>query len=101
MALQLDFRKLKRELSKLEDLDTEQVYLPETIDRDKFAKFERMLKAKTPDEISDISVEDLISMYSDLEDFCKVICFDVLLKDSFPQAMQRMRSETSGLRRVL
>lgn len=44
-------------------------YLEESVDREKFMLFLRIMKAKCPSDISDISVEEIISLYTHIADF--------------------------------
>ena len=45
--------------------------LDESVDEEKFKVFFRIMKAKDPEEILDISVEEIISLYEYVGDFSK------------------------------
>lgn len=47
-----------------EDMDADSYSLSKEIDRVDFDKFYRIMTAKTPDDISDISTEDILGMFA-------------------------------------
>ena len=55
----------------VKEVDTDFVNLPDDIDREKFMLFLRIMKAEAPADISDISTEEIISLYEHLAVFSR------------------------------
>ncbi len=99
MATVLNFNTLAKELAAEEDIQTDKIFLPEFIDGEKFSLFERILQARTPEEIEDISVDDILGIFPNLGDYCNIICFDNIVSPTIGEKMQKYRSSNS--RRII
>lgn len=51
------------------DLTISGYSIPDTVDAEKFQMFYRIMEAQSPDEIDDISIEDIISLWDNVQEF--------------------------------
>ncbi|WP_026653350.1 hypothetical protein [Butyrivibrio proteoclasticus] len=73
---------------------------PEGLDPDMFERFLRVLRAKSSEEIADITDDELVSILCDCNQFFNVLVFDTIFNDTKMRQLADMKSVVSA-RRVL
>lgn len=96
---QLNMEKLIQGIEREEPLSKDGIWLEKEIDKGDFILFLRIMKAREPKEISDISTEKIISLYDKSEDFAAYFADkpDVVYQSGIK--LKKMRSTIS--RRIL
>ena len=74
--------------------------LDESVDEEKFRIFLRIMKAKDPADILDISVEEIISLYEYVGDFSKYFREKTSLAERYAERLKDKRTVLLG-RRIL
>lgn len=66
---QLNLKSAVQQVLDAKALNISDYSIPDTVDAEKFQMFYRIMEAQSPDEIDDISIEDVISLWANVQEF--------------------------------
>ena len=92
----LDFAVLEKKLEKKRNRSLKTVALPKGITKARFDLFLKVMEAKSSSELKDVSIEDLATLFVDMEDLISVIHDDSVLKN--PGALIRRLESMKSVR---
>ncbi len=92
---------LEKNLLAMEDSDKFVTEAPSGIKNDLFNKFVRMMEAKKPSELQDITDEDLIEMVKLGKELFEVMNFEDTFGSDLRTSLTNLQSVNLGRRRVL